>query len=849
MENKTVSEFIKSRVAIADADDNLHTSRVRGWYKNWAFYRGNHYGDFDRNGNWVQLPDSQTEDLRYTDDFFFYVEAKATQWSQSEPELSISPACESDAYKVKAAIRHIEKELTAYRLKYWKPDFMQSMAKYAMLSTSYFIHTRPKLSDKETLKITSFAAKNVQATGMWFCEKCGEAGNGDVEKCTACGAPAVKSPGEMTSAPAPSGVEEMPTVDVEVELVDPMEIKLDPKCRAAKISLADWMRRERYVRDYDVDVMYPGWRDRQDNTNGPVTKSDVLDYKTSLEQGSSGMSQSKGRDDDQSKLLRRQYWFDLKTYQSYTVPSDEEFGGVQFKKGQKLAQLYPKGLYIDQINGKYVKLFNEDKNDRWVGSVDTIDPTSPYGRGFSGLVNLQEMLDEGVSLGFAYMMRDALGLQIYDPMMLEASDVQSTRVGGALPLKPGAQIDGRPISAAMINVENKPLSPFTIPFLQMIDSKMPHAAGGAYDVMGGGAGTGAGAKTLGGQQEQLATATGMIGPALALRAQSEIEAFTQYLEHIQQFGSDDHYKKVGGEWGAEDAKAFRGIKVTKDIQIISVPNSEVPRTQRERKENVAIAIQSGLANPEIPMHEGVRRYGLEQLRIPIQNDPQEQMRRVAEALLEKMRQGTKYIKSMPNNGDVPALAQAVSQVAALNKQRDGDALPVIKEVLQEALRAMAEDEGADAVLEAALSLKLDEIEMMDFMLAQDMSSKQALAQAPAAMAAAQLEAASQPQGEDAGKAAEAQAEAQMKQSSHEAELEAQATGIQALVDEKDKEEQMGLESQKQHGAQKQREHESKEAALQREHDLKMAKIQAQQKALQAKQQAAKAKASKSKPKK
>lgn len=835
-ETKTVSQFVKSRIEMVDANDEQHTARVRGWIKNWMFYRGNHYGDFDRAGNWVQLPDSQTEDLRFTDDFMFYCEAKATQWAQSEPELSIEPTC-GDNYKVKAAIRHIEKELVKYRQNYWTPDFMQSMAKFAMLSTSYFIHTRPKLSEDSSIKIPSFSPKEIKGASAWFCEKCGEAGNGEMQTCPSCGSPAVSMPGDDIVAPYPSGMEELPSIDIDVELVDPMEIKLDPKCRAAKIVTADWMRRERYVRDYDVDAMYPNWREQSDNTDGPTVKSDVLDYKSSLEQNPAGLM--KDEKSDRSKLLRRQYWFDPKTYKTYVVPADEVFAGVQFHKGEKFIEKYPKGLYVDQINSKFLKLFNESKNEQWVGGVDTIDPTSPYGRGFSGLVNLQEMLDEGVSLGFAYMMRDALGLTIYDPMMLEASDVESTRVGGALPLKAGAQIEGRPITAAMINVENKPLSPFTIPFLQMIDQKMPHAAGGAYDVLGGGGGVGAGAKTLGGQQDQLATATGMIGPALALRAQAEVEAFIQYLTHIQEFGSEEHYKVVAGEWGADDAASFREIKLNRDINIIPVANSEVPRTQRDRKENVAIAIQSGLANPQAPILEGVRRYGLEQLRIPVEHDPTAQVRRVAEALLEKMRQAAKYVQSMPNNGNIQLLAQAIGAVAPLTKQRDGDSLPIIKEVWQEALRSMVEDEDADQSLEAALMLKIDEIEQMDVGLAQDMSAKQVLAAAPMAIAQAKLEQEMAPEGEDAGEAAKAQAEAQMEQSTHESELEGQQTAVQAQLDAQAKEQDAMLEAQRQQESERQRQHESSEASAQREHDLKMAKIQNQQKATLAKQQAAK----------
>lgn len=825
---KTVEEFIKSRVKMVDDNDELHTRRVRVWVKNWSFYRGNHYGDFDINGNWVQLPDSQTEDLRFTDDFMFYVEAKATQWSQSEPELSIEPTCKNP--KVDAAIRHMEKELTAYRHRFWTPHFMQSMSKFAMLSTCYFLHTRPKLSDDNIVKIPSFKDKEIRGSGTWFCD-CGESGSGDTQNCPECQKPVASMPGEGVTAPVPSGLEEIPAVDIEVELVDPMEIKLDPKCRAANIEMADWMRRERYVRDYDVDNMYPDWRKGRADATEPATKSDVLEYKRSLEENPNGFVRSVSKSD--STLLRRQYWFDPKTYRTYIVPQDEEFAGVKFKEGDKFSEKYPKGLYLDQVNGKFLKLFNENKNDRWVGGVDTIDPTSPYGRGFSGLVNLQEMLDEGVSLGFAYMMRDALGLQIYDPMMLESSDVQTTRVGGALPLKPGAQIDGRPITAAMINVENKPLSPFTIPFLQMIDGKMPHAAGGAYDVLGGGAGVGAGARTLGGQQEQLATSTGMIGPALALRAHVEVRAFTQYLEHIQQFGSAEHYKRISGQWGADDAEAFMSIDLHKDVIMTPVSNSEAPRTQRERKENVAIAISSGLANPDLPMSPGVRRYGLEQLRIPIENDPQAQMRRVAEALLEKMRQASQYVSGMPNNGNPEVLAQAISAVAQIVPQRDGDSLPVIKEVFQEALRAMVEEEEPDKNLEAAIVSKIAEIEHLDVALASDQSAKQVIAAAPMAVAQAKLEQSMAPEGEDAGEAAQAQAKAQMEQASHESELEGQQTAVQAHLDSKDKKEQGALEEQKQRGAALQREHEGREASLQREHDLKMAEIQSRQKAQQA----------------
>jgi hypothetical protein len=279
------------------------------------------------------------------------------------------------------------------------------------------------------------------------------------------------------------------------------------------------------------------------------------------------------------------------------------------------------------------------------------------------------------------------------------------------------------------------------------------------------------------------------------------------------------------------------INISKDINMMPIANSEVPRTQRDRKENVAIAISTGLANPQVPMSPGVRRYGLEQLRIPIENDPEAQMRRVGEALLEKMRQAAAYVSSMPNNGDTAVISRAICAVAPLVAQRDGDSLPVIKEVFQEALRAMVEEEEPDSNLESALIMKIGEIEHMDVALASDQSAKQAIAAAPVAIAQAKLEQEMAPEGEDAGEAAKAQAQAQMEQSSHEADLEGQQTAVQAQLDTKDKEEQSTLEDQKQRGAAAQREHDSREASLQREHELNMAKIQVQQKGQQAKSKA------------
>lgn len=830
---KTVADFIKKKIEMADREsEQHHVQRVRRWVKNWMMYRDNHYGDFDRGGNWVQLPDSQTEDLRYTSDFAFYVEAKATQWTQSNPELSIRSITDSPKYK--AAQRHIEKELLAYRQRFWTPGFQQSMAKYAMLSTCYFIHTRPKFGG-DSVNTVKFSPKQIEAGGgQWFCEKCGETGTDNRAKtCPGCGANVAIAPKQNLIAPTPSGVNKLPGIELEVELVDPMEIKLDPKCRAGVIRLADWIRRERYIRRYEADALHPGWEKIRDQDSATPERSDILNYKKALEQSVGGLvydSQS-----DAENLLRRQYWFDPIVYKSFPpLSADEVFAGVQFKKGEVLFNRFSTGLYVDQLNGQYVKLFNEDKNAVWVGGVDTIDPTSPYGRGFAGLVNLQEMLDEGVSLGFAYMMRDALGLQIYDPMMLEASDVESTRVGGALPLKPGAQMDGRPITSALINVDHKPLSPFTIPFLQMLDSKMPHAAGGAYDVLGGGEGLGAGATTSSGQNQQLQTAAGMIGPALQLRAQAEVEAFYQYLEQRQRFASDEQLLMLAGEWGDADARAFRECSVRKHIEITPVPNSEIPRTQMERRADVAIAIQSGLATKGSPIDDHIRKYGLEQLRIPIEDDPMEQMRRVGEAMLEKMKQAAKYVGSIPDaTGQPQEIAQAIAAVVPLVKQRDDEAIPVYKEVFQEFLRSCVEDESSDPNLDLAVQMKMDELEQFDVAIASDRSAKQAMAMAPMAMAQAKLEAEMQPEGDDKGAAAQAQAEAQTQQAQSETELDMQREHYVSQLEAQQK-------SMDHSENERQRQHETSEAGKQRTHDLAQAKVQSKEKVQLAKVQAKKA---------
>jgi hypothetical protein len=821
----SVAELVKKLIREADEDAKLHhVRRVRQWVKNFMFYRGNHFGDFDRNGNWVQLPDNQTEDLRFTDDFFFYVEAKATQWTQSQPELSINPTSTS-VKQQRAASNYAKKELEEYRKKFWKDDFKQKMAKFAMLSTCYFINTRPKISDKTVKIIEMDIEKDVTGDDMDMCPTCGWGGSTDDHKCPECGSPTVTQPRTVGKAAIASGTTTMPEIDIEVELVDPMEMKVDSKCRGAFIPSADWIRRERYIRDYEVEEMYPDWERHVDDQNSisAPERSDVLNYKRALEQSVGGLTYDNKA--DENTILRRQYWFDKKTYRNYKVPADETFAGTDFKKGEILGERFPKGMYVDQMNNACKKMFDEDKNRTWVGSVDTIDPTSPYGRGFSGLVNIQEMLDEGVSLSFAYLMRDALGLQLYDPTMVESSDVQQTRVGGAIPLKPGAQVEGKPIGSALINVEHKALSQMAMPFIEYLDSKMPHAAGGAYDVLGGGSGTGAGSDTASGQNQQLQTAAGMIGPALQLRATAEVQAFYQYLEQIQKFGSDDHFQRIAGDWGMMDAKAFKEIDVRHDLKIIPINNSEVPRTQADRRNDVAIALSTGLANPQAPIFDNVRSYGLEQLRIPVEDDPKEQMVLVGEAMLEKMKQASKYIQTIGGSQTNPQeLAAGIAQLAPLSKHRDKDAVPVIQSVLVEYLRSLSESMNVDPVLQLAVEMKLDELEMFQVHMSMADSAKATLAQAPMAMAQAKLEQASQAPPDD-GTAAKVQAQAQTQQKAAETQLEMQKDQYKAQLAAHSKTMDMNSDqAQRDHDsmmADKEQQFQSNENAADRDHEKRM----------------------------
>jgi len=387
-------------------------------------------------------------------------------------------------------------------------------------------------------------------------------------------------------------------------------------------------------------------------------------------------------------------------------------------------------------------------------------------------------------------MRAVLGTTFYDPMMVESSDYADNRVGGAIPLKPGAQIEGRTIDKAAYNLPYQSLNAgFIQEFLAVVDEAMPKAADGAYDVAGGGEGEGAGQKTLGGQTQQLQTSSGMSGPALQLRTQAEIECFYQYLELIQEYGSDAHYQSVAGSWGDADAEAFRNCRdaqgkslIREMVKITPVQFSEIPRSQMERRQDVAIAIQSGVANPQLPMLPGVRKYGLEQLRIPIEDDPDEQSKRVAEALLEKMKQAAKYAQGMVKQTGVQpnpqAVAQAISGVAPLNKQRDDTSLIVFKGVFQEFLRSAVDaEEGIDAdpSLQLAVQMKLDEIEQFDMGLAADMNAKQTLAQAPQALAQKALE-------DEGGDDPEAAARAEQGAAEHAAGLESEKTKEMALAE-------------------------------------------------------------------
>ncbi len=814
-----ISEYAGKLIHMVDTEGEMERLlRIRQWFLNTQFYRDFHYGTFNAQGVYQTLSDDEMEDLRYTSDFFFSIETQATQWTQSSPELSIDPG--NDTNQAKATKRHVEKELEPYREKHWNDIFKQSMAKFAMLSTIYFINTRPKVSDAQ-IKVPKFDQKQISSKPTVY-------GEGD-ETATL--------PGYTAEAAVPNGTHSLPEIECEVELVDPTEIKIDPKCRAGKICMADWMRRERYLRDYDAEALHPGWEKLPTSNNSSPQRSDALEYKRSLEMSMGGQTMT-SQENDSGRVLQRQYWFDPKVYKHRGPEKEDcEYGGVKFKKGDVLIKKYPNGWYIEQFNGKAVALFDEDKNKRWVGGVDTVDPSSPYGRGRTGLRNLQEMKDEGVSLGFSYLMRAVLGTSLYDPMMVEASDYADNRVGGALPLKPGAQIDGRTIEKAVYNVPYQAINGgFIGEFLTIIDDAMPKAGGGTYDILGGGQGEGAGAKTLGGQTQQLQTSAGMVGPALQLRTEAEIECFYQYLEQVQQYASDAHFQRIAGAWGDADARAFRDCKdedgkslIREMVKITGVPNSEIPRTQMDRRNDVGLAIQSGIANPQLPMIPGVRKYGLEQLRIPIEDDPDEQSKLVGEALLEKMKQAAKYAQGMAKQmgiqPDPQQVAPAISGVATLVKQRDDGSLPVFKAVFQEFLRAAVDAEDgieADPALQLAVQMKIDEIEMFDVQLAGDLSAKQALAQAPGAMAEKALNDEGQEDPEAAAQAeqgtAQAQAEIQSGQNqdqalmaAHQSELDSQGKAADHAENER------------------QRQHDAREGAAQRAHELQIAKRQASQK--------------------
>src|SRR5215813_492145 len=379
----SVAEYAAKIIRMADTEgERDHLLRVREWFLNWQFAKDQHYGTFNQSGQYQTLPADEMEDLRYTSDFRYALEVKATQWTQSSPELSINEG--SDAQHAKAAARHAEKELEPYREKYWTDVFKQSMAKFAMLSQGYLINTRPKVSDAKEVKVPQFQQKQISAPTTFYCANCGTATNAG-DRCPDCGGELASAPGYDSDVPVPNGLQSMPEIECEVELVDPIEIKVDPKCRAMRISQMDWLRRERYIRKYEADNLHPKWEEIVDSEGSNAPRSDVLEYKKALQQ-TSGTSTESERELD--RVLQRQYWFDKKVYKNYVCKADGQYGGQNFKAGEKLIDRFPHGWYIEQFNGKAVALFDEDKNDRWVGGVDTVDPTSPYGRGFSGLRNL-----------------------------------------------------------------------------------------------------------------------------------------------------------------------------------------------------------------------------------------------------------------------------------------------------------------------------------------------------------------------------------------------------------------------------------------------------------------------------
>jgi hypothetical protein len=670
--------------AIDNENSEEELSRIRKWVKMRRMYRGQQRGFWSpATKDWITI---NPDDYKPTEAALLLVNNQirpqtktlAKEWARSQTRLHANPV--TDLMPTKGAARYAEGVLELNQRRLIQEDFKQREGKFAFLCGNYFRYTFYN-AEGEGGSMLIPNIEEVEVTlgnDNWYCPTCDQDGyTSDYVKhnipnglCPNCFRQGITSQAQIFQAPRQrrkvvTGYQKASYGDICTELVDPIQIKVH--LGSLNLSQSPYVRRKRLILDRILKYKYP-------HAKIDATKiSPISHYASELSTATGNTNAGRGTVNshgdptvNNSRLGRMvefdQVWLDPPMYFDLRVKQDTTLGdGTIIKAGQTFIELFPKGLYMARSGNELLDAKPEEKRRFWVHGNYDIIIDSFWGDGLEDLVQNQQFLNEVQSLLVENLIHNASPKLIFNPHLIE-HELITGRPKDMIPMSINSRRDDQP-GKAVFQLEGMPLTGEAFNAMEAAKNDMQYQSG-AFPVMAGLT------------QPNVSTATGMailrdsaialLTPALALKAQVEVEWGYQVLEHLQDHWVDERYAGLLGQYSRYEASHFKDLNIRQDIEIVAEPGSWMPRTDLEVRQDfltylTAGNIPLGLANPQLP--EEIRQRAATLFRMPIDLDKIQPDIRNAYMRIDQLQQvvGVLHDSKTVNPGeDSPALVQMVA---------------------------------------------------------------------------------------------------------------------------------------------------------------------------------------------
>ncbi len=620
---------------------------LRKVIRNHNYYRGRQAGFFNEmSGRWENIDQGK---FLYTNNYIrALVDRVAKERAKSETELHVRPS--KPKTEAEAGARQADAIAKHYQQKLFPASIRQREAKFALLSGEYYRlvywdtdagpWTDEPVVEQQEIKIGPDTYDCPQ------CQMAGFAQNLIGAQCIGCGNTEVNIvPGPTTQVSVVTGTRKVRAGDINLEIPDPVEIKLDLHSR--DIWESPWLHRKRMVLKEVVDDKFP-WLHAQAMPSESAGEM-ALTYQRQQESspgntnsGEASAGYAYVRNIPEHMVMFEQLWLMPVMYKNYVFPNevvlgDQEMFGYQvtIPAGTKAADMFKRGMYVARVNGVIVDIRPESKNDHWVMGVNKSLPMSIHGDGIEDAIEIQDLLNDTWSLLFEYLMTCTVPPVIYDERIIRGEEFVN-KPGWKVPahdLSPGDNL-----SNAVFQLEAQSLPQEVLAFIEMAKSDMVEHIGASSlegnlpDVPESQTATQANL-----QHEQ---AVALVGLTLELKAEADVKTLTQVLRIVQENWQEDRYVSLLGNFGEEEGKWFKAADIPEDFTVTAVPGSWMPKMESDERRDLADAIQiSGVPfgpwNPQMPPK--LRNKILEAFRIDNDLDDYHADVRLAKIKLERLK--------------------------------------------------------------------------------------------------------------------------------------------------------------------------------------------------------------------